>query len=82
MNREIPHLFLAIETPPLYHPLKFVYIFHSVKSSVYVTCKMFMRMSVKGKQFFAGLVVTMVTDNLYAPGEAPNVKKVLEKQIQ
>ena len=31
---------------------------------------MFMRISVKGKTFCAGLVVTMVTDNLYAPGEA------------
>ena len=42
---------------------------------------MFMRISVKGKKFCDGLVVTMVTDNLYAPGEALNVKKVEEKQI-
>ena len=42
---------------------------------------MFMKISVKDKKFCAGLVVTMVTDNLYAPGEALNVKKVVEKQI-
>ena len=42
---------------------------------------MFMRISVKGKHFCAGLVVTIVTDNLYAPGEELNVKKVVEKQI-
>ena len=58
-----------------------MYSFHSVKSSVHVTCKMFMRISVKGKKICAGLVVTMLTDNLYAPGEALFVKKVVEKQI-
>ena len=35
----------------------------------------------KGKKFCAGLVATMVTDNLYAPGKALNVKKAVEKQI-
>ena len=42
---------------------------------------MFMRISVKGKKICAGLVVTMLTDNLYTPGEALFVKKVVEKQI-
>ena len=42
---------------------------------------MFMRISVKGKKNCAGVVVTMLTDNLYAPGEALFVKKVVEKQI-
>ena len=42
---------------------------------------MFVRISVKSKKICAGLVVTMVTDNLYAPGEALNVTKVVEKHI-
>ena len=40
---------------------------------------MFIRISVTGKKFYAAIVVIMVTDNLYAQGEALNVKKVVEK---
>ena len=57
--------------------------FHYVKNSVYmyVTCKMFMRISVKGNKFHTVFVVTVVTTDFYAPGEALYAKKFVEKQI-
>ena len=35
----------------------------------------------KVRKFRAGFVVTMVTANFYAPGEALNVKKVVENRF-
>ena len=40
-----------------------------------------MRIPVKGKKISAGFVVTMVTADFYAPGEALYAKKFVEKQI-